>query len=125
MEILDGKDLRRLLSTVARASTRVPVPLALVIAREVSRALAYAHSRRTDDGRPLNIVHRDISPHNVMVTREGRVKLLDFGIARAAERLTRTRTGVVKGKVSYMAPEQALAVGVTQRTDIFATGVVL
>lgn len=125
MEIVDGKDLRRILSQVARSASTFPVPLALLVAREVARALAYAHAKRGEDGKPLEIVHRDISPHNVMVTRNGGVKVLDFGIASAAERLTRTRTGVIKGKIAYMAPEQALALGVSARTDIFALGIVL
>jgi serine/threonine protein kinase len=125
MEIVDGKDLRRVLSSLARAGEQFPVPLALLVGREVARALAYAHSKRAEDGKPLEIVHRDISPHNVMITREGCVKVLDFGIASAAERLTRTRTGVIKGKISYMAPEQAMALGVSPRTDIFALGIVL
>ncbi len=125
MEVVDGKDLRRILSQIARSGEIFPVPLALLLAREVARALAYAHSKRSDDGKPLEIVHRDISPHNVMITRAGGVKVLDFGIASAAERLTRTRTGVIKGKIAYMAPEQALALGVSARTDIFALGIVL
>lgn len=125
MELLDGKDLRRLLSLVAQHSERVPVPVALEIARQMALGLAHAHALTNDDGKCLDVVHRDVSPHNVMITRAGHVKMLDFGIARAAERLTRTRTGVIKGKVAYMAPEQALAVGVTPQTDIFAVGVVL
>lgn len=125
MEIVDGKDLRRVLSSLARGGESFPVPLALVVAREVARALSYAHQKRAEDGKPLEIVHRDISPHNVMITRDGGVKVLDFGIASAAERLTRTRTGVIKGKISYMAPEQAMALGVTPRTDIFALAIVL
>ncbi len=125
MELIEGRDLRRVLSQVARAGSRIPVPIALAVGRDLARALGYAHGRRGEDGRPLSIVHRDVSPHNVMISDAGQVKLLDFGIARAAERLARTRTGVIKGKVSYMAPEQALAVGVTPQTDIFAAGVVL
>jgi hypothetical protein len=125
MELIEGKDLRRILSALARQGESFPVPLALLIAREVARALSYAHTRKSDDGKPLEIVHRDISPHNLMITVDGGVKLLDFGIAKAAERLTRTRLGVIKGKVSYMAPEQALAVGVSPKTDIFSLGIVL
>jgi serine/threonine protein kinase len=125
LELLDGVDLRKVLSVLAREGRRFPVPLALRIGRDVARALGYAHLRRDEAGQPLAIVHRDVSPHNVMVTRDGVVKLLDFGIARARERLTRTRTGVIKGKVAYMAPEQALALPVTAATDIFAAGIVL
>jgi eukaryotic-like serine/threonine-protein kinase len=125
MELIEGRDLRRLLSSLARAGRWFPVRFAMYLGQQVARALAYAHARRGDDGRPLEIVHRDVSPHNVMVARDGRVKVLDFGIARATERLARTRPGVVKGKIPYMAPEQALAVGVSPQTDIFALGVVL
>ncbi len=125
MELVDGTDLRRLLMRLARVGQWFPVPLALAIARESARALAYVHERTNDAGEPMHIVHRDISPHNLMVTRSGAVKVLDFGIAHAAERLTRTRTGVIKGKLGYMAPEQALAEAITPRVDVFALGVVL
>jgi eukaryotic-like serine/threonine-protein kinase len=125
MELLDGFDVRRLLQRLAKAEQWFPVPMALYVGRCVARALAYAHMRRNEAGKPLEIVHRDISPHNVMITEAGGVKVLDFGIARAAERITRTKTGVVKGKISYMAPEQALAARVTPQTDIFATGILL
>ncbi len=125
LELVDGVDIRRILRAVSQRSGFFPVPLAVLIARDVARALSYAHLRRTDNGQPMNIVHRDISPHNVMVTREGCAKVLDFGIARAEERISKTRTGVIKGKVAYMAPEQAMSTEVDARTDIFATGVVL
>ncbi len=125
MELVDGLDLRRLLAGSVRAGQRVPVLVALAIARALARALHYAHQRRGVDGRALEIVHRDVSPHNVMVARGGQVKLLDFGIARAAARLAETRTGIVKGKLAYMAPEQALGLPATPQTDIFSAGVVL
>lgn len=125
MELVDGSDLRRLLMRLSRVGQWFPVPLALAVGLEVATALAYVHERTNDAGEPMHIVHRDISPHNVMVTREGVVKVLDFGIAHAAERLTNTRTGVIKGKLGYMAPEQALAEPITARVDVFALGVVL
>ncbi len=125
MQLLEGLDVRRLLQRLAKAEQWFPVPLVLSVGRCVARGLAYAHMRRNEQGKPLEIVHRDVSPHNVMITNEGAVKVLDFGIARAAERLTRTKTGVVKGKISYMAPEQAMAARVTPQTDIFALGIVL
>ncbi len=124
MELIEGKDVRKILSSLVRQGKALPVPLVLWIVREVARGLSYAHGKRTSDGRSLGIVHRDISPHNVLVAKDGRVKLIDFGIARAGQRLTRTRTGIIKGKIAYMAPEQALAAGITLRTDIFATGIV-
>ena len=125
MELIDGLDLRRVLSRLAQAGHRFPVGIAMYCMRQVARGLTYAHEKRGLDGRPMQIVHRDVSPHNVMVSRTGQVKLLDFGIARAAERMIRTRAGVIKGKIAYMAPEQALALGVTPQSDIFAAGVVL
>lgn len=125
MELVDGADLRRLLMRLARVGQWFPVPLALAIAQKTARALTYVHERTNEAGEPMHVVHRDISPHNVMVTRDGEVKVLDFGIAHAAERLTQTRTGVIKGKLGYMAPEQALAETITPRVDVFALGVVL
>lgn len=125
LELVDGVDVRRILRVVSQRSGIFPVPLALLIAKDMARALSYAHLRRTENGQPMNIVHRDISPHNVMVTRDGCAKVLDFGIAQAEERLSKTRTGVIKGKVAYMAPEQAMSTDIDARTDIFATGVVL
>lgn len=125
MELIEGIDLRRLLLRLSQAGQWMPVPLVLAVGRSLARALDYAHNLGNEVGQPLRIVHRDVSPHNVMLARDGRIKLLDFGIARAAERLTRTQTGVVKGKLAYMAPEQALATKVGPAADIFATGVVL
>jgi serine/threonine-protein kinase len=125
MELLDGLDVRRILQRSIQASRWVPIPLALYVGRAVAKALAHAHAKKTETGKPLEIVHRDVSPHNVMITSDGGVKILDFGIARAAERLTRTKSGVVKGKISYMAPEQAMAARVTHLTDVFAAGILL
>ena len=125
MELVDGLDLRRVLTRLARQRRWVPTPIALGIAQAMARGLVYAHLRRDQRGRPLDIVHRDISPHNVMLDVDGGVKLLDFGIARARERQARTKPGVVKGKSGYMAPEQAVGAPLDQRTDIFALGIVL
>ena len=125
LERVDGVDVRRLLSALSREGAPFPVPFALMVARDMARGLGYAHQHRTRQGQPMNSVHRDVSPHNVMVTREGHAQVLDFGIARAEERLARTRTGVVKGKLAYMAPEQAQGFDLDARTDIFSAGVVL
>jgi serine/threonine protein kinase len=104
-----------------------PVPPALIyyIAHEVLAGMAYAHERADDQGRPLAIVHRDISPTNIMVSTQGEVKLLDFGIVKAAERVSKTREGNVKGNVGYMAPEQARGLEATPRSDLFSLGVVM
>src|SRR5258706_3478792 len=95
-----------------------------IIAR-AAEGLAHAHQCSAPDGSPLQIVHRDVSPDNIVVTYDGQVKVVDFGIARAANKLSSTRTGVVKGKVAYMSPEQAQWFEVDARTDVFALGVVL
>jgi hypothetical protein len=104
-----------------------PVPLAFVlyIASEVLSALAYAHERADDDGRPLGIVHRDISPTNIMVSFQGEVKLLDFGIGKSVDRVSQTREGAIKGNVGYMAPEQARGQEVTALADLFSLGLVI
>ncbi|MDF1566350.1 MAG: protein kinase [Deltaproteobacteria bacterium] len=125
MEWIDGKDLRRILRRAEQAGPRLTALRALAIARQVAEALAHAHGAHDADGEPLQIVHRDVSPHNVMITFEGSVKLTDFGIARAAQRSVNTATGMIKGKVAYMSPEQARGEPVDARTDVFALGVVL
>lgn len=125
MELLDGKDVRRLLSAAVQAGQRFPVSIALKIASATARALSYAHALKSDAGTSLEIVHRDISPHNILVCSNGTIKVLDFGIARAKERATKTAQGVIKGKLSYMAPEQAVAQPVSAQTDVFSLGIVL
>jgi serine/threonine-protein kinase len=125
MEHLDGADLRQLLDAAAARGERLPAAVACGIALGVARGLAYAHELCDDSGVALEIVHRDVSPRNVFVTRGGGVKLLDFGIARARGRMARTRTGLARGKVGYMAPEQLNGLAVDQRTDLFSLGVVL
>jgi serine/threonine-protein kinase len=106
------------------AGTPLPRELGLYIAADVCRALAYAHSK-TDGTRPLGIVHRDISPHNVLLSEQGEIKLTDFGIAKAMNKREQTGTGVVKGKVAFMSPEQAYGKPIDQRSDLFSLGTVL
>lgn len=125
MEALDGADLRTILRDAFSRRTRLPVGVACAIAADVARGLQYAHALRGTNGQPLGVVHRDVSPHNVFVTRDGRVKLLDFGIARSAEQLNVTRTGVFKGKVGYAAPEQMSAMRIDARADLYSLGAVL
>ncbi|MFO0728677.1 MAG: serine/threonine-protein kinase [Myxococcota bacterium] len=125
MELVDGRDLRRVLQAAIKNKLTVPTPLALYVGRSVAAGLAHAHQLLGSDGRPLEVVHRDVTPHNVIIDRKGGVRVLDFGVARARERITRTQAGVIKGKIAYMSPEQILGKEVSLRTDIFALGVVL
>ena len=124
MEHVDGPDLGLLLATARRAGEKVPPVVAAHVLRELARALHYAHERLDEQGRPLEIVHRDVSPANVLLSYEGAVKLGDFGIAHARS-ASFTETGMVQGKYGYMAPEQARGEPVDRRTDVFALGVVL
>ncbi|WP_205519784.1 serine/threonine-protein kinase [Pyxidicoccus caerfyrddinensis] len=126
MEYIHGEDLRKLWRHSESRGMPLPVPLVCRILIEASAGLDYAH-KRTDPttGRPLGIVHRDVSPQNILVTFDGGVKVVDFGIAKAADQATITRSGVLKGKYSYMSPEQAAGLRVDCRSDIFALGVVL
>ncbi len=126
MEFVDGVDLVVLISRCLKEQKALPVGLSCYVISQLAAALAYAHDLKDEQGRHLGIVHRDISPSNVMVMPTGAVKLLDFGIAKAADhaRDERTRTGRLKGKVSYLSPEQSNAEAVDRRSDIFSLGVV-
>ncbi len=125
MEYIHGEDARRVWKQAERLGTMIPQALICRMIIEACTGLDYAHKKTDQSGRPLNIVHRDISPQNLLVSFEGGVKIVDFGIAKAADQATVTRSGVLKGKYSYMSPEQAAGVLVDHRTDIFALGVVL
>ncbi len=126
IDYVQGRDLRRTLSRCHEEQKRIPIDIALFIAREAANGLAYAHRRTDDAGRPLNVVHCDVSPPNVLVSYEGEVKVIDFGIAKSAMRVSETNPKVGFGKFGYMAPEQLLRGGIIdRRTDIYACGVVL
>ena len=126
LEYVEGRDLRRTLTLLGHRNHRMPVDLALFIARELANGLAYAHRRTRNDGSSLNLVHCDISPPNVLVSFEGETKVIDFGIAKSALRGTATDPKLGFGKFGYMAPEQLIRGGVVDaRTDIYAAGVVL
>ncbi|NTX13919.1 protein kinase [Myxococcus sp. CA056] len=127
MEYVDGQPLNRIMKRALRSNfASLPVPIATYIALEMCRGLHYAHTRADDKGEPLNIVHRDISPDNVLISYEGQVKIVDFGIAKARSlRSFDTAPGVVKGKYLFFSPEQARGEDVDARTDVWATAVVL
>ncbi len=125
MEYVDGVSLQNLINKSQELGEPIPVPIACHTALNICRGLDYAHRKVGPDGKPLQIVHRDVSPQNILLSFEGEVKIVDFGIARAASRITSTQAGVVKGKVAYMSPEQLTGQTVDNRSDIFSAGIIL
>ncbi|MGE0871786.1 MAG: protein kinase [Kofleriaceae bacterium] len=125
MEYVHGQDLRALLAKAGGQGTRVPLDLALTTVAGAAAGLHHAHERRGGDGMPLGIVHRDVSPSNIMIGYDGSVKLLDFGIAKASARTVETQSGIIKGKFAYMAPEQCRGREVDRRSDVFSLGIIL
>jgi len=124
MEYVSGLSLSRLLSVVSTSGGRVPWPIAARIVSDAARGLAHAHRARDDHGASLGIIHRDVSPKNLVITDDGITKVVDFGIARSSLAAV-TSTNVVKGTVGYLSPEQAMAEPLTPRTDVFSLGTVL
>jgi serine/threonine protein kinase len=125
MELIDGSNVNQLLRSVAQRDEAVPLDVALHIVHEAASALSYAHALRDDLGDPLRLVHRDVSPANLLLTRDGHVKLSDFGIARAASFEARTQTGQLRGKLGYMSPEQVLGKELDGRSDVFTLTTIL
>ena len=125
MEYIWGKDLLQIQNRVRKLKQMMPVPMACFVIAKVLEGLDYAHRKRDPLGRPLEIVHRDCSPQNVLVSYEGEVKVIDFGIAKATSRNSRTMAGVLKGKFGYMSPEQVRGLPLDRRSDIFALGTML
>jgi serine/threonine protein kinase len=124
MELVEGRDLRSILTRARNRGTLLGVDLAALVASRVGAALEYAHRHRDAEGRGLRIVHRDVSPQNILVSSEGEVKLVDFGIAKAATKASHTDSGSLRGKLLYMSPEQAWGRAVDKRSDLFSLGAV-
>ncbi|HSD91083.1 MAG TPA: protein kinase [Kofleriaceae bacterium] len=125
MEYIWGKDLLQIQNRLRKNKQPMPIPMACFAIAKVLEGLDYAHRKRDPLGRPLEIVHRDCSPQNVLVSYEGEVKVIDFGIAKATSRNSRTMAGVLKGKFGYMSPEQVRGLPLDRRSDIFAIGTML
>lgn len=128
MEFIEGKNLRQVINKCKKkyGPKPLPVPFSLYVINEVFKGLEYAHTKIGDDtGKPLNIVHRDMSPQNIMLSYQGSVKLIDFGIAKSKILTNETRAGVIKGKYSYMSPEQASGLPLGPQSDVFSTTIVL
>lgn len=125
IEYVPGVDLSRVESRIERQRTQMPISMAIAIGQKITEALGYAHRKVGVDGQPLGIVHRDVSPQNVMVSYEGEVKVIDFGLAKSSARSKHTLPSTVMGKLGYMSPEQAMAKQVDHRSDIFSAGIVV
>ena len=125
MEFLEGQPFNRIIDRLNSGGITLDAAIPVRLVSDALAGLHYAHELRDYDGKPLNVIHRDISPHNLFVTYEGQVKVVDFGIAKAASSSSKTEVGVLKGKLSYMAPEQAMGEAMDRRADIYAMGVVL
>ncbi len=125
MEFVDGFDFKKILSRAKELGIRLPHKLAAHIALQIASALDYAHFKKDFGNKEMNIVHRDVSPQNILISREGEVKLVDFGISKAESKIHHTVKGALKGKLLYMSPEQAWGKPVDKRSDLFSLGIVL
>lgn len=126
MEFVDGRNARQMLARADKRKIKIPIELSCHLVSEVAKGLEYAHNFHDEKtGEKLDLVHRDMSPQNIMLSYDGAVKIVDFGIAKAASRSEGTRAGVLKGKFGYMSPEQASGMKLDHRTDIFALGIIL
>ena len=125
MEWVHGEDVRRIYNQAYKLQRSLPLSHSIRVIAEAAIGLGFAHRLPDLTGKPMGVVHRDVSPQNILVTYDGRVKIVDFGIAKAERKVIRTRAGVLKGKYSYMSPEQAMGEPIDHRTDIFALGIIL
>jgi serine/threonine protein kinase len=125
MEYIHGVNLRDTLYKCREQNEQIPEDIGVYIASEICKGLDYAHRKTDHNNQPLNIVHRDVSPQNILISYEGEVKIVDFGIAKAAMNISHTMAGILKGKIAYMSPEQAMGKKIDRRTDIFSAGILL
>src|SRR5215468_4092292 len=125
LEYVNGKDLRSIFDRSRQRGEVMPISQSAYIVMQVCEGLDYAHNKRDAQGRELHLIHRDISPQNVLIGYEGEIKLIDFGIAKAAGKASKTQAGILKGKFGYMSPEQVRGLPIDKRSDIFAVGIVL
>jgi serine/threonine protein kinase len=125
MEYIAGKDLRQILDRYRKKKQLFNIPTAAFLTGKICEGLDYAHRKTDPTGRPMNVIHRDVSPQNILVSYEGAVKITDFGIAKAEDRASKTQAGVLKGKFGYMSPEQVRGLEIDHRSDIFAVGILL
>jgi len=125
MEYLFGKDLKSIFTKSSQINTPIGIENSLLIASKICEGLEYAHNLKDLHGASLNIIHRDISPQNIFITYDGKVKIIDFGIAKTTTQASKTCVGIIKGKVAYMSPEQAGGKSIDRRSDIFAAGIIL
>ena len=125
MEYISGVNLREVITRSKEVKEKIPLPSCLFICAETLQGLDYAHNKRDEENHPLGIVHRDISPQNILISQEGEPKIVDFGIAKAAMNISHTTAGILKGKITYMSPEQALGKTVDHLTDLYSTALIL
>ncbi|HEX7942378.1 MAG TPA: protein kinase, partial [Gemmatimonadaceae bacterium] len=125
MEYVEGANLKSIATAMRNQGRTFPIPAATYIAHEICKGLSYAHELTDRGGASLHLVHRDVSPPNVLVTKYGEVKIVDFGLAKASSQLEQSEPGIIKGKFSYLSPEAALGQEVDRRADLFAVGIIL
>jgi len=125
LEYVAGKDMRAIFERAKKRTEAIPVPMACFMVMKLCEGLDYAHNKKDSAGRSLELVHRDVSPQNILVSYDGDVKLIDFGIAKAASKSSKTQAGILKGKFGYMSPEQVRGLQVDRRSDVFAVGICL
>ena len=125
LEHVHGKDLRAIFDACRAAGELMPIPQACFVVMKICEGLDYAHNKRDASGREMHLVHRDVSPQNVLLSYEGEIKLVDFGIAKAVGKASQTQAGILKGKFGYMSPEQVRGLPLDRRSDIFSVGIIL